>query len=103
MNEDNQNLENKCSETEKPKSAKKLSVKVGHIQKLMRIYKPLLKATDKLQTELYSGQSPSNDFTRAHFDEIKEFWPKGSRVKERIDEVRLNLRRRIRGSQHGIT
>ncbi|MFW9958235.1 MAG: PqqD family peptide modification chaperone [Candidatus Odinarchaeota archaeon] len=37
------------------------------------------------------------------FDEIKEFWPKGSRVKEKIDEVRLNLRRRIRGSQHGIT
>ncbi len=37
------------------------------------------------------------------FDEIKEFWPKGSKVKEKIDEVRLNLRRRIRGSQHGIT
>ncbi len=37
------------------------------------------------------------------FDEIKQFWPKGSKVKEKIDEVRLNLRRRIRGSQHGIT
>jgi radical SAM protein with 4Fe4S-binding SPASM domain len=37
------------------------------------------------------------------FDEIKEFWPKASKVKEKIDEVRLNLRRRIRGSQHGIT
>lgn len=37
------------------------------------------------------------------FDEIKEFWPKGSKVKEKIDEVRLNLRRRIRGSQYGIT
>lgn len=37
------------------------------------------------------------------FNEIKEFWPKGSKVKEKIDEVRLNLRRRIRGSQHGIT
>lgn len=37
------------------------------------------------------------------FDEIKEFWPKGSRVKDKIDEVRLNLRRRLRGSQHGIT
>ena len=37
------------------------------------------------------------------FDEIKEFWPKGSKVKEKIDKVRLDLRRRIRGSQHGIT
>jgi len=37
------------------------------------------------------------------YDEIKEFWPQGSRVKEKIDEVRLNLRRRIRGDQHGIT
>lgn len=37
------------------------------------------------------------------FDEIKEFWPKGSKVKEKVDEVRLNLRRRIRGDQHGIT
>jgi radical SAM protein with 4Fe4S-binding SPASM domain len=37
------------------------------------------------------------------FDEIKEFWPQGSRMKEKIDEVRLNLRRRIRGDQHGIT
>ena len=37
------------------------------------------------------------------FDEIKEFWPQGSRVKEKVDEVRLNLRRRIRGDQHGIT
>jgi radical SAM protein with 4Fe4S-binding SPASM domain len=37
------------------------------------------------------------------FDEIKEFWPKKSRTIEKIDEVRLNLRRRIRGDQHGIT
>lgn len=37
------------------------------------------------------------------FDEIKEFWPQGSKVKEKIDKVRHNLRRRIRGSQHGIT
>ena len=37
------------------------------------------------------------------FDEIKEFWPKKSRLGERIDEARLNLRRRIRGDQHGIT
>jgi len=37
------------------------------------------------------------------FEEIKEFWSKGSKVKERIDEVHLNLRRRIRGDQHGIT
>jgi radical SAM protein with 4Fe4S-binding SPASM domain len=37
------------------------------------------------------------------FDEIKEFWPKKSRLGERIDEARLNLRRRIRGNQHGIT
>jgi len=37
------------------------------------------------------------------FDEIKDFWPQGSRVKEKVDEVRLNLRRRVRGDQHGIT
>ena len=37
------------------------------------------------------------------FDEIKEFWPQGSKVKKKIDLVRHNLRRRIRGSQHGIT
>lgn len=37
------------------------------------------------------------------FDEIKEFWPQGSRMKEKMDSVRLNLRRRIRGDQHGIT
>jgi len=37
------------------------------------------------------------------FDEIKQFWPQGSKVKEKIDKVRHNLRRRIRGSQHGIT
>lgn len=37
------------------------------------------------------------------FDEIKEFWLQGSRVKEKVDEVRLNLRRRVRGDQHGIT
>jgi len=37
------------------------------------------------------------------FDEIKEFWPKGSKVKKKVDTVRLNLRRRIRGDQHGIT
>ncbi len=37
------------------------------------------------------------------FDEIKEYWPKKSRMAEKIDEVRLNLRRRIRGDQHGIT
>lgn len=37
------------------------------------------------------------------FDEIKEFWPQSSRVKEKIDEIRLNLRRRVRGDQHGIT
>jgi radical SAM protein with 4Fe4S-binding SPASM domain len=37
------------------------------------------------------------------YDEIKEYWPKKSRAIEKIDEVRLNLRRRIRGDQHGIT
>ncbi|MHA2057974.1 MAG: SPASM domain-containing protein, partial [Candidatus Thorarchaeota archaeon] len=37
------------------------------------------------------------------FDEIKEFWPKKSRLSEKIDEARLNLRRRVRGDQHGIT
>ncbi|TFF91902.1 radical SAM protein [Candidatus Thorarchaeota archaeon] len=37
------------------------------------------------------------------FDEIKEFWPDRSRIREKVDEVRLNLRRRIRGDQHGIT
>lgn len=66
MNEDNTTLDNKCVNAKKP------AVKVGHIQKLMRIYRPLLKATGDLQTQLYAGQSPSNDFTRAHFDEIKE-------------------------------
>ena len=37
------------------------------------------------------------------FEEIKEFWPKKSRLSEKIDEARLNLRRRVRGDQHGIT
>jgi radical SAM protein with 4Fe4S-binding SPASM domain len=37
------------------------------------------------------------------FDEIKEFWPKKNRLSERIDEAKLNLRRRVRGDQHGIT
>ncbi|MFW9835226.1 MAG: radical SAM protein [Candidatus Thorarchaeota archaeon] len=37
------------------------------------------------------------------FDEIKEFWPKKSRISEKIDEARLSLRRRVRGDQHGIT
>jgi radical SAM protein with 4Fe4S-binding SPASM domain len=37
------------------------------------------------------------------FDEIKEFWQKKSRLSEKIDEARLNLRRRVRGDQRGIT
>ena len=37
------------------------------------------------------------------FDEIKEFWPQRSHIKDKIDEIRLNLRRRVRGDQHGIT
>ncbi|MGQ4910695.1 MAG: radical SAM protein [Candidatus Thorarchaeota archaeon] len=37
------------------------------------------------------------------YDEIKEFWPPKDRVRSKIDEVRLNLRRRIKGGQHGIT
>ncbi|MFX1483800.1 MAG: radical SAM protein [Promethearchaeota archaeon] len=37
------------------------------------------------------------------FDEIKEFWPKRSKLGEKIDQARMNLRRRIRGDQHGIT
>ncbi len=37
------------------------------------------------------------------FDEIKDYWPRKSRMAKKIDEVRLNLRRRIRGDQHGIT
>jgi radical SAM protein with 4Fe4S-binding SPASM domain len=37
------------------------------------------------------------------FDEIKEFWAPKDRVRSKIDEVRLNLRRRIKGGQHGIT
>ncbi|MHA2140530.1 MAG: PqqD family peptide modification chaperone [Candidatus Thorarchaeota archaeon] len=37
------------------------------------------------------------------FEEIKEYWPKKGRVASMVDEARLNLRRRIRGDQHGIT
>ena len=37
------------------------------------------------------------------FDEIKDYWPKKSRFGSKLDEIRLNLRRRIRGDQHGIT
>ncbi len=37
------------------------------------------------------------------FEEIKEFWPEKSRVGEKVDALRLGLRRRIRGDQHGIT
>lgn len=37
------------------------------------------------------------------FDEIKEFWSPKDRVRSKIDEVRHNLRRRIKGGQHGIT
>jgi radical SAM protein with 4Fe4S-binding SPASM domain len=37
------------------------------------------------------------------FDEIKEFWPKKSRVASKVDDARLSLRRRIRGDQRGIT
>jgi radical SAM protein with 4Fe4S-binding SPASM domain len=37
------------------------------------------------------------------FDEIQQFWPKKSRVASKIDEVRLSLRRQIKGDQHGIT
>lgn len=37
------------------------------------------------------------------FEEIKDYWPKKSRVGSKIDEIRLNLRRRIRGDQRGIT
>ncbi|TFG06732.1 radical SAM protein [Candidatus Thorarchaeota archaeon] len=37
------------------------------------------------------------------YDEIEEFWPEKSRVASKVDEIRLNLRRRIRGDQHGIT
>jgi radical SAM protein with 4Fe4S-binding SPASM domain len=37
------------------------------------------------------------------FNEIKPFWPEKNRVSEKIDEMRLKLRRRIKGDQHGIT
>lgn len=37
------------------------------------------------------------------FEEIKNFWPKRSRARSKLDEVRLTLRRRIRGDQRGIT
>ncbi len=37
------------------------------------------------------------------FEEIEDFWPEKSRVASKMDEIRLNLRRRIRGDQHGIT
>ncbi len=37
------------------------------------------------------------------FDEIKDYWPEKSRVASKVDEIRLNLRRRIKGDQHGIT
>ncbi|NHJ13172.1 MAG: radical SAM protein [Candidatus Thorarchaeota archaeon] len=37
------------------------------------------------------------------FDEIKEFWPEKSRLGTKLDELKLNLRRRIRGDQYGIT
>ncbi|MFW9845813.1 MAG: PqqD family peptide modification chaperone [Candidatus Thorarchaeota archaeon] len=37
------------------------------------------------------------------FDEIKKYWLKKGRVAAKVDEARLNLRRRIRGDQHGIT
>ncbi|TFF95359.1 SPASM domain-containing protein, partial [Candidatus Thorarchaeota archaeon] len=37
------------------------------------------------------------------YEEIEEFWPEKSRVASKIDEIRLNVRRRIRGDQHGIT
>ncbi|MHA2378436.1 MAG: PqqD family peptide modification chaperone [Candidatus Thorarchaeota archaeon] len=37
------------------------------------------------------------------FKEIKDYWPKKSRVGTKLDEIRLDLRRRIRGDQRGIT
>lgn len=37
------------------------------------------------------------------FEEIEDFWTEKSRVASKMDEIRLNLRRRIRGDQHGIT
>ncbi|MFO7835327.1 MAG: radical SAM protein [Candidatus Thorarchaeota archaeon] len=37
------------------------------------------------------------------FEEIKPFWPEKNRVSEKIDEMRLRLRRRVKGDQHGIT
>ncbi len=37
------------------------------------------------------------------FEEIEGFWTEKSRVASKMDEIRLNLRRRIRGDQHGIT
>ncbi|MGY5874450.1 MAG: PqqD family peptide modification chaperone [Candidatus Thorarchaeota archaeon] len=37
------------------------------------------------------------------FDEIKEYWPERSRIGSKMDEIRLNLRRRVKGDQHGIT
>ncbi|MFX1260597.1 MAG: PqqD family peptide modification chaperone [Promethearchaeota archaeon] len=37
------------------------------------------------------------------YEEIKEYWPRKSRVASKVDEARLSLRRRIRGDQHGIT
>ena len=37
------------------------------------------------------------------FDEIREFWPEKNRIAEKVDAMRLGLRRRIRRDQHGIT
>ncbi|TFG11608.1 radical SAM protein [Candidatus Thorarchaeota archaeon] len=37
------------------------------------------------------------------FEEIKEFWPDKNKVLSKIDNIRLTLRRAIKGDQHGIT
>jgi radical SAM protein with 4Fe4S-binding SPASM domain len=37
------------------------------------------------------------------YEEIKQFWPEKGRVGQAIDGARLGLRRKTRGSQHGIT
>ena len=37
------------------------------------------------------------------FAEIEQFWDEKNRVSSKIDQLRLRLRRRIKGDQHGIT
>lgn len=37
------------------------------------------------------------------YEEIKPFWPEKTKIGQAIDDARLGLRRKTRGSQHGIT